>query len=278
MLKSLRLTAAPFVILLALMSGCSIDQTQATPPSPTPTPSLPLEPSPSPISSATPLPSPQTDPFQDASDKAIGAVTISKSAQSKEDWDSVINMWEEAIALMKSVPTSSPNYALAQKKVIEYRRNLANVMQQAVQPAPSPELIGVQEPFSIASDAPAAPANPTEMIQAFIKQYFDATINKGSKGYEYWCSDFTRPDSVLSPVSIITPRSWELLNIKLESRGANRKDGRGDFIGDIIVRVESSNSGGTPIVNNWSFNVVKENPKLKNPFPGRYCITALSAN
>lgn len=40
MLKSLRLTAAPFVILLALMSGCSIDQTQATSPSPTLTPSL----------------------------------------------------------------------------------------------------------------------------------------------------------------------------------------------------------------------------------------------
>lgn len=41
MLQSLRLTAAPFLVLLALMSGYSLQQTQATSPSPTPTPSLP---------------------------------------------------------------------------------------------------------------------------------------------------------------------------------------------------------------------------------------------
>ncbi len=39
-------------------------------------------------------------------------------------------MWQEAIALMKAVPKSSPNYALAQKKVAEYQRSLAYVNQQ----------------------------------------------------------------------------------------------------------------------------------------------------
>ncbi|MFN6445060.1 MAG: hypothetical protein RMX59_006815 [Nostoc sp. DedSLP05] len=32
--------------------------------------------------------------------------------------------WEGAIALMKSVPSSSQNYAIAQKKIIEYQKNL----------------------------------------------------------------------------------------------------------------------------------------------------------
>jgi hypothetical protein len=83
--------------------------------------------------SATPTPiastssatsSPQHDFFGEAVNKAMSAATITQSATSKDDWNLVASQWQEAIALMKAVPGSSPNYALAQKKVVEYQPNL----------------------------------------------------------------------------------------------------------------------------------------------------------
>lgn len=285
MLKSLRFTAAPFVVLLALMSGCSVEQTQAT--SPSTTDISPSPTNPAPISVPAQAPSAVLEePFQDGLDIAVGAATIAQSAVSKDDWDLIVSRWQEAIKLMQAVPESSRNYGNAKKNIKKYQQNLdiarqnrennlspSSSTQQALSSTPNFKL----EPTASQSESIAS-SSPIELMEAFIEQYFDATINKGSKGYEYWCSDFTRPESVLSPVSIITPRSWTVLNIELESRGANKRDGRGDFIGDITARVESSNRGGNPIINNWSFNLVKENPKLKNTFPGKYCITSLSVD
>jgi hypothetical protein len=68
--------------------------------------------------------SPQHDFFGEAVNKAMSAATITQSATSKDDWNLVASQWQEAIALMKAVPESSPNYALAQKKVVEYQPNL----------------------------------------------------------------------------------------------------------------------------------------------------------
>ena len=145
MLKSLRLTAAPFVVLLALMSGCSVEQTQATSSSPTPIPSLPTKPAPTLITSSAPSVLPLVNPFQDASDKAISAATISQSVQSKNDWNLVFGIWQEAITLMEAIPKSSSKYALAQKKVTEYKRGLASAKQQAVKPSNPLNLTVAQE-------------------------------------------------------------------------------------------------------------------------------------
>lgn len=109
---------------------------QATRPLTTPTSTLASKSTPAQTSSTKPSPAPQIDNFQDANDKAISALTLSKSAHSKEDWDLVVYQWEEAIALMKVVPTSSPNYALAQNKVTEYRHNLVTAMQNASSSTP----------------------------------------------------------------------------------------------------------------------------------------------
>jgi hypothetical protein len=35
-----------------------------------------------------------------------------------------VTLWEEAIDLMKKVPQSDANYALAQQKAVEYEKNL----------------------------------------------------------------------------------------------------------------------------------------------------------
>jgi hypothetical protein len=79
---------------------------------------------PTPVTSASPASSPQPNSFREAVNKAMSAATITQSAKSKDDWNLVASQWQEAIALMKAVPASSPNYALAQKKVVEYQPNL----------------------------------------------------------------------------------------------------------------------------------------------------------
>jgi hypothetical protein len=91
-------------------------------PLPKPSPSPIIESSP--IPSPSPISSPQSDVFREAVNKAISAAQLTQSAKSKGEWNQVANQWESAIALMKTVPESSQNYPLAQKKAIEYQGNL----------------------------------------------------------------------------------------------------------------------------------------------------------
>lgn len=271
MLKSLHFTAAPFVVLLALMSGCSIEQTQATSPSPTQTPSLFTEPAPTPVTSAAPLPSPQTDPFQDANDKAIGAATVSQSAQSKYDWEIVLGMWSEAIILMKAVPKSSSNYALAQKKLAEYQRNLAVAKQnakkllQVVEPNlavakqnvdNSPKAVKPASPNSVSQ--PQEPPQQSEVpaAQEFMEAYLQAAVNEGSDGYEYWCSKSAGFRS-----SLFAPRGWQILKAD------------NDYA---LIRVDSSNGGGSHITANWNFYLDKETDKKHTGLPRGLCISLMS--
>lgn len=66
----------------------------------------------------------QTATFREAVNKAINAAKLTQSAKSPDDWKIVTSEWKAAIALMKSVPSSSPNYIVAQQKIREYQRNL----------------------------------------------------------------------------------------------------------------------------------------------------------
>jgi predicted aspartyl protease len=71
------------------------------------------------------------DPYQQALDRASSAYTISRSAQSRDDWRLVMNRWQQAIDLMKTVPASNARHRLARQKLAEYRQNLAYAQQQA---------------------------------------------------------------------------------------------------------------------------------------------------
>lgn len=75
--------------------------------------------------------------FDLALDKAAAAVSISQSAQSSDDWNLVASQWQEAIALMKSVPTASSEQAIAKIKIVEYQRHLKYATQQANHPTPA---------------------------------------------------------------------------------------------------------------------------------------------
>ncbi len=49
---------------------------------------------------------PTTDTYKQAIDAATGAITISKSAVSPEDWSLVASQWQQAINSLKAVPGS----------------------------------------------------------------------------------------------------------------------------------------------------------------------------
>jgi hypothetical protein len=77
---------------------------------------------------------PQIDTFREAVSKAINAANLTQSAKSPGEWKIVVTQWQTAIALMKSVPSSSPNYAIAQQKIIEYQKNLNYADKNAIAP------------------------------------------------------------------------------------------------------------------------------------------------
>ncbi|MHC5671168.1 hypothetical protein [Nostoc sp.] len=79
---------------------------------------------PSPVTSESPTMLLKTDTFREAVNQAISAAKLTQSAKSPDDWKIVTSQWESAIALMKTVPSSSLNYVVAQQKIKEYQRNL----------------------------------------------------------------------------------------------------------------------------------------------------------
>lgn len=85
MLRFLRLTAAPSVALLVLMTGCFTQQTQAT--SPTPIPPLTTQPAPTPVTSQTPLPLPQDEKTPTATSPTPTAERPAREPSSLESAD-----------------------------------------------------------------------------------------------------------------------------------------------------------------------------------------------
>ncbi len=129
--------------LVVLGEGCSNEQTVAPPnqhllaTAPNPAPSV-TSPSATPVEEPIASPSiSQLSSYELGLDKAHGAYSISQSAQSASDWQSVVTQWQEAIALLKAVPADHPNFALAETKIIEYQRQLDYARAQAAHPHPN---------------------------------------------------------------------------------------------------------------------------------------------
>ncbi|HEY9649323.1 MAG TPA: retroviral-like aspartic protease family protein [Coleofasciculaceae cyanobacterium] len=90
------------------------------------------------------------DTFPHAIDVAMGAISISQSAASREDWKLAATQWQQAINLLKQVPATSPNYSKAQQRVPQYQRFMAEANLRAA-PAPKKNKVGDTNPrfFSI---------------------------------------------------------------------------------------------------------------------------------
>ena len=118
-------------IVLALAVGCSYTQ-KSNNSSVSETPAL------TPASNTSSIPSAQLDSFRQAVNHAMKAATLSQSAKSKADWQSVANNWQRATDLMKAVPKSSPRSATALQKVEEYQKNRAIALQKIAQASATP--------------------------------------------------------------------------------------------------------------------------------------------
>ncbi|MEH2201227.1 hypothetical protein [Nostoc sp.] len=271
------------VLLIAfspLFTGCSTEGSQATlPPS---VQSLAVNPKPvseqiTPQSPAQVPSLPQVDPYPDATSKAIGAATISQSAQSPDDWKLVAQMWQEAITLMQSVPSTSSNYAVSRKKAGEYQRNLVYANKQITKPAP-PVMVNatvqpVTEQASIASvaanskpsivvvSAKVIAPKPKQLtvkdneqvaeasVTSFMNDYFEQTVNKGGKGLTSWCAKTFDLAS-----SLYSPESAKILDMSVYPDAG---------IASVNARIESSTGGGTPIRQNWRFSLRKGDTYLE---------------
>jgi PPIC-type PPIASE domain len=72
------------------------------------------------------------DAFHEAVNNAMNAATLTQTAQSSDDWNTVAEGWQKAIAFMQAVPDNSPNYSVARAKVGEYQKNLEYAQSKAV--------------------------------------------------------------------------------------------------------------------------------------------------
>ncbi|MEQ8464327.1 hypothetical protein [Coleofasciculus sp. E1-EBD-02] len=141
----------------------------------------------------------------------MSAATITQSAVSPDDWNLVVNRWQEAIALLEKTPSSHPKKQLASQKIDQYQRNLAYAKEQSVkssQPKPSPKIIVASQPSVTTSSSqpetqsPQPPATtPSSQPQAQSPQpsqspAISANValaqhlqQSDAKMYEaYWCS------------------------------------------------------------------------------------------
>lgn len=88
------------------------------------------------------------DNYQEAIDIATGAVAISQSAVSRDDWKLVATQWQEAINLLKKVPSGSKNHKNAQSKLGQYQNLLADAKTRSTPPPPQkPALTDIKPKF-----------------------------------------------------------------------------------------------------------------------------------
>lgn len=156
---------APALLGALILAGCNVAGLDA---------GLTADPSSEPISEAA---LPQENPaiadskaeaaaaaelWQSALNSGMSAALLAKNAVSFQDWELVATRWERAIASLEIIPPSAPNYADAQAKITEYRRNQQVAQQrQQIRLSADPASPGASQPASNSpapSNSPAAPA------------------------------------------------------------------------------------------------------------------------
>ncbi|MEG3839828.1 hypothetical protein [Microcoleus sp. herbarium14] len=96
---------------------------KASPASPSPQ-AAPVSPAPKAASPAPKAAAAKPDSWREAVNQAQKAAISAQTAQSQNEWIAVASEWQKAVGLMRSVPSTSPNYQKAQQKAAEYQANL----------------------------------------------------------------------------------------------------------------------------------------------------------
>lgn len=154
----------------------------------------------------------------------MGAATIAQSAILPDDWKLVANQWQQAIALLKSVPASHPQKALAQKKIAEYQSNLAYANQQVVNSAKSAASTLVASQPTVSQSAPPQAVPPQPLKPSTPPGAVSANValashlkGIGAKMYAtFWCGVCRRQEQEFGAEAL------RLLNIiECDPRGKN---------------------------------------------------------
>lgn len=191
-----------------------------------------LSPSPSPTAT------PQVNYLEQAISKAARAARMSKEASSKDDWTLIANQYQQSITLLRKIQKSDTDYAKAQAKLKEYQPLLASAQAKQNRPIETAAI----DPRPVQHSAPAIAQSAPMTARQFLEAvYFPQVIDQGYSGESLWCAEY----EILAS-SLFAPRSYEILSISENNRGASA-----------IARIESSNRGGQPIINNWSFYLNK---------------------
>lgn len=142
------------------LAGCGLSVGSGplgSPPSPIDQASEPIL-SAMPSQSEAPAPPTETvDTFREAVNRATSAVAIGQSAQSTSDWQLAASRWQQAVALMEQVPSSSPNHTQAKTKAQEYKQHLAAAQRRAtgsIVPASAPIAAAPALPAGLAAQIP----------------------------------------------------------------------------------------------------------------------------
>jgi clan AA aspartic protease (TIGR02281 family) len=177
-------------ILMAGVAGCRGNQTSQ--------PIAPISsPAPSPIATATPPdPAALQATYKLALEKANSAKNIRQTALTADDWMLVASRWEQAIALLKSLPASAPAQPLAKAKLKEFEREFATAQKKLAQakresdPTTASGLAGVNSsPLKVSSAIAANGATSGKVFRAPIKRreggtpVIDVTFN-GNQTFE----------------------------------------------------------------------------------------------
>ncbi|MEM9264968.1 MAG: retropepsin-like aspartic protease [Cyanobacteria bacterium P01_F01_bin.13] len=84
--------------------------------------------------------------YQEAINLASSAFTLGQQATSPDDWGLIVGRWEQAIQKLKDVPANGQNYPVAQTKLRNYERNLAQAKQRLQALSQPPAEIALNRP------------------------------------------------------------------------------------------------------------------------------------
>ncbi|MFM7450099.1 MAG: hypothetical protein ACKO24_16070 [Leptolyngbyaceae cyanobacterium] len=83
------------------------------------------------ITTAPVTTAPAVDPFAKAVRLAQQAAETGKTAQQPEEWKALADRWQQASDLMGQVSSTDPRYALAQDRLLLYRKNSVSALEAA---------------------------------------------------------------------------------------------------------------------------------------------------
>ncbi|NJL85523.1 MAG: hypothetical protein HC886_05390 [Leptolyngbyaceae cyanobacterium SM1_1_3] len=79
----------------------------------------------------------QTAAYTQAQDYGASALAIAETAYSPDDWQLVVNYWQQAVDLLESLPATAASADLLQRRLSLYRQNLQYAQQQRDRPNPA---------------------------------------------------------------------------------------------------------------------------------------------